>query len=214
MAAGKLPSAGSPPPGPPTARVNIGSHQVAGIVERPPHVAGSAVDLYRLRRHTEVRFRTVNVVPPELETVLVPSAFASCATRRRPIRRSISLPMFSRWMPRGPWFPEANSRCRTTRKCPLRRQGRILVHRPERGPGTGGQAVQLYPGFPGVANEAPPVASQFAAEVVAVFLGGKEDEIGVAVEEDVSPIVAVLPRDRRQDVVLPALHCPLRRIRT
>jgi hypothetical protein len=89
----------------------------------------------------------------------------------------------------------------------------ILVHRPERGPEASGQAVDLDSRFPVVSDEAPPVVSQFAGEVVAVFLRGEQDEIGVAVEEHVSAIVAVLPHDRWEDVVLPALHRPLRRIR-
>src|SRR6478609_4802625 len=49
-----------------------GRQPIAGIVERPPQIAGIAVDWYGRRRHTEVRFGAVNVVPPEFETVLVP----------------------------------------------------------------------------------------------------------------------------------------------
>ena len=58
-----------------------------------------------------------------------------------------------------------------------------------------------------------PVATQFAAVQLAVVItGGEEDEIGVAVEENVAAIVAVYRRDRRPHIVLPALHGPIRRI--
>src|SRR5262245_15025711 len=50
-----------------------GRQPIAGVVERPPQVAGVAVDWDGLRRHRKVRIRTVNVVSPELETVLVPA---------------------------------------------------------------------------------------------------------------------------------------------
>jgi hypothetical protein len=63
-----------------------------------------------------------------------------------------------------------------------------------------------------VAYGHPPVAAQFAAEELVVFVCGEQDEIGVAVEEHVSAIVAVYPQDRRPHVVLPALHRPVRRI--
>jgi hypothetical protein len=63
-----------------------------------------------------------------------------------------------------------------------------------------------------VANEPPPIASQFAAEILVVFVGGEEDEVGVAVEEHVSAIVAIMPQNRREDVIVPVLYCPLPRI--
>src|SRR6202011_5212449 len=137
--------------GPTNREVQDRKHPVAGIVERPPHVAGSAVDLYGLRRHTEVRFRTVNVVPPELETVLVPP------------HSPVVPPAVDQFGDRSP-FPGFPVECRVDRgsgrptpvAVPLENvdfavRHRILIDRPERGPGTGGQAVQLYPRFPGVA---------------------------------------------------------------
>src|ERR1700752_5136774 len=92
----------------------------------------------------------------------------------------------------------------------VRERGRIQG--PERGPGPGSETVELYPGFPGVAHGSPKVALNFAAEVVAVFFRGAEDEIGVAVEEHVAAIIAVVVLNRRVDVLTPVKHEPLRRI--
>src|SRR5262245_40218731 len=59
--------------GPTDCQGEHGRQPVAGVVERPPQVAGVAVDRDGFRRHGKVRTRTVGVVPPELETVLVPA---------------------------------------------------------------------------------------------------------------------------------------------
>ena len=121
--------------------------------------------------------------------------------------------MFSRWMRRGLWFPEASSRCRTTRRCRPRRQaaGSSFTAQNE-GQRPGVRQSSLIRASHVWPMGTLPVAAQFAAEVLVVFLCGEEDEIGVAVEEHVSAIVAVYPHDRREDVVLPVLHRPLRRI--
>src|SRR5208283_4909816 len=69
----------------------------------------------------------------------------------------------------------------------------ILITQPVGGPATGSQAVELDPGFPGVADTAPPEALNLAAVVRGALFRCTEDEVGLAVEEHVLATVAVLP---------------------
>ena len=69
----------------------------------------------------------------------------------------------------------------------------ILVAQPIGGPATGSQAIELDPGFPGVADTAPPQALDLAAVVGRTVFRGTKDQVGLAVEEDVAAVVAILP---------------------
>src|SRR5215203_1794612 len=69
---------------------------------------------------------------------------------------------------------------------------RAVVGHVPGGPTTRGEAVQLHPGFPGVADAAPPLPEELAAVVGVAVLGSAEDKVGLAVEEHVSTIVSVL----------------------
>ena len=59
---------------------------------------------------------------------------------------------------------------------------RAVVGQVPGGPAAGGQAVQLDPGFPGVADAAVPFAEDLAAVVGVAVFGGVDDEVGVAVD--------------------------------
>src|ERR1700739_373794 len=110
----------------------------------------------------------------------------------------------------------------------LTADSRIVIRQPPGGPATGGQAVELDSGFPGGTDGPPPGALNFAAEVGAgnagaliriAFFCRPEDEIGLAVDEHVPAIVAVLPqilgsvpKHRVLDRLPESRHRPLRRI--
>src|SRR4029078_9066403 len=59
------------------------------------------------------------------------------------------------------------------------------------GPTSRGEAVELYPGLPGMADASPEGAEELAAVIGLDVLGGVEHKIGFAVEGDVSAVVAV-----------------------
>jgi hypothetical protein len=59
----------------------------------------------------------------------------------------------------------------------------IVIGQIPGGPTTGREAVEFYPGFPGVADASPPVAENFAAVEGAAVFSGADDEVGLAVEE-------------------------------
>ena len=69
----------------------------------------------------------------------------------------------------------------------------IVITQPPGGPGAGGQAVEFDPGFPDVADASAPVAGQPAAVEGGTVFRGADDEVGVAIQEHVLAIVAVLP---------------------
>src|SRR6478736_4202796 len=119
----------------------------------------------RIRRNTEVRLRAVGVVLPEAHACVIPLA-----------------------SPRVPRVVDGNPVAHVF----TADHGVVISHVPG-GPAAGGETVQLYPRFPGVADASPPVPEELAAVVGVAVLCGVEDEVGLTVDEHVSAIVAVLP---------------------
>ena len=164
----------------------------------------------RLRRNTEVRLCTVDVVPPEFETFLIPAHPPG-------VPRVVHHP--GNRLP-FPGFPIGCRVDRGTRSpfavaVPLEEVDlavrlRILVDGPERRPQAGVQTVEFDPRFPGGVDRAPPVAAQLACEVLVTLAGGLQDQVGISVEENVPS--AVDPVYRREDVVLPGLGRPFREV--
>ncbi len=108
----------------------------------------------------------------------------------------------------------------------LAADNRIVIRQPPGGP-AGGQAAELDSGFPCRTDASPPGALNFPAEVGAgnaaliriAFFCRPDDEIGLAVEEYVFAIVAVLsqilrpvPEHRVLDRLPESRHRPTRRI--
>src|ERR1700676_5437435 len=182
---------------------------VAGVVERPI--------LEGVRRNIEVWLRAVNVVLPKADTGLIPLA----SPRVPPaVNRDLGSRPFG-----AVWFcVDGGCRRPVAVAVPFEHvdfaaANRIVITQPPGGPATCSKAVEFYSGFPGVADASPPRALNFAAVVGAAVFCGPDDEIGLAVEEHVSAIVAVLPDvlgsfpKRRVLHWLPgSRHRPLRRI--
>src|ERR1700744_5791223 len=68
----------------------------------------------------------------------------------------------------------------------------VLISQPVGGPAAGGEAIELDPRFPGVADAASPEALDLAAVERGAIFRSLENQVRLAIHEDVAAIVAVL----------------------
>src|SRR5258705_2589553 len=142
------------------------------------------------RRYIEVRLRAVDVVQPEAHACVIPLD----PPRVPPAVRSDGVTdVFSAVQ----FCVDGGSRSPAAVAVPLHDvdfaavDGAVVGEVPRR-PATRGEAVQLDPGLPGGADGSPVLTEELAAEIGVAVLCGADDKVGLAVDEEVSPIVAVL----------------------
>src|SRR6476646_2424072 len=162
--------------------VNYRKERVTGCVELP---VGQ-----RVGRHSEVRLRAVGVVEPKAHPCVTPldSPRVPPTVRRDGVTDVFSAVQFR---------VDGGSGRPTAVAVPLHDVDFATVDRAVVGqipgrPGAGGETVQFDPGFPGGVDASSVLTEELAAVVGIAVLGGTDHEIGLAVEEEVAPIVAVL----------------------
>ena len=88
----------------------------------------------------------------------------------------------------------------------------ILVHRPERGPEAGRHAIEFDPGFPSVADQPRQLPRSLPLKYWSPSRVARRTRLELPSRNTFRRSSRYMPHDRREHVVLPVLHNPVRRI--